>query len=48
MALHVLHYLHHGRAQWGVVANGAITPIPGEFKSTAEFIEANPVERLLF
>jgi 2-keto-4-pentenoate hydratase/2-oxohepta-3-ene-1,7-dioic acid hydratase in catechol pathway len=47
MALHVLHYLHDGRAQWGVVAHGAITPIPGEFKSTAEFIEANPVERLL-
>ncbi|MBC8731483.1 fumarylacetoacetate hydrolase family protein [Paraburkholderia sp. UCT2] len=46
MALHVLHYLHDGRAQWGVVANGAITPIHGEFKSTAEFIEANPVERL--
>ncbi|MFM0125309.1 fumarylacetoacetate hydrolase family protein [Paraburkholderia sp. RL18-101-BIB-B] len=47
MALHVLHYLHQGRAQWGVVTNGAITPIPGEFRSTAEFIEANPVERLL-
>ena len=47
MALHVLHYLHQDRAQWGVVANGAITPIPGEFKSTAEFIQANPVERLL-
>ena len=47
MALHILHYLHQGRAQWGVVANGAITPIPGEFKSTAEFIEAYPVERLL-
>jgi 2,4-diketo-3-deoxy-L-fuconate hydrolase len=47
MALHVLHYLHQDRTQWGVVANGAITPIPGEFKSTAEFIEANPVERLL-
>ncbi|MCX4145270.1 MULTISPECIES: fumarylacetoacetate hydrolase family protein [Paraburkholderia] len=46
MALHVLHYLHHGHAQWGVVANGAITPIPGEFRSTAEFIEANPIERL--
>jgi 2,4-diketo-3-deoxy-L-fuconate hydrolase len=46
MALHVLHYRHHGRAQWGVVANGAITPIPGEFKTTADFIEANPVERL--
>ncbi|WP_341318429.1 fumarylacetoacetate hydrolase family protein [Paraburkholderia sp. IMGN_8] len=47
MALHVLHYLHQDRAQWGVVANGAITPIPGEFESTAEFIEANPVEQLL-
>ena len=47
MALHVLHYLHDGRAQWGVVAHGAITPIPGEFKSTAEFIEGNPLERLL-
>jgi 2,4-diketo-3-deoxy-L-fuconate hydrolase len=47
MALHILHYLHQDRAQWGVVANGAITPIPGEFKSTAEFIEANSVERLL-
>ena len=47
MALHVLHYLHQGRAQWGVVANGAITPILGEFKSTAEFVKANPVERLL-
>jgi 2,4-diketo-3-deoxy-L-fuconate hydrolase len=46
MALHVLHYLHQDRTQWGVVANGAITPIPGEFESTAEFIEANPVERL--
>jgi 2-keto-4-pentenoate hydratase/2-oxohepta-3-ene-1,7-dioic acid hydratase in catechol pathway len=46
MALHVLHYRHHGRAQWGVVANGAITPIPGEFKTTADFIDANPVERL--
>src|ERR1700740_541528 len=46
MALHVLHYLHDGRARWGVVANGAITPIPGEFRSTAGFIQANPVERL--
>ena len=47
MALHVLHYLHDGRAQWGVVADGAITPIPGEFRSTGSFIEANPVEQLM-
>lgn len=46
MALHVLHYRHHGRDKWGVAANGAITPVRGEFKTTAEFIEANPVERL--
>jgi 2,4-didehydro-3-deoxy-L-rhamnonate hydrolase len=46
MAIHVLHYLHDGRAQWGVVAENAITPIPGEFKTTAEFIQANPVEQL--
>ncbi|WP_321945276.1 fumarylacetoacetate hydrolase family protein [Paraburkholderia sp. J10-1] len=47
MAVHVLHYLHDGHAQWGVVADGAITPIPGAFRTTAEFIQANPVERLL-
>jgi len=46
MAVHVLHYLHQGRAQWGVLADNAITPVPGEFNSTAEFVEANPVERL--
>ncbi|HKR42325.1 MAG TPA: fumarylacetoacetate hydrolase family protein [Paraburkholderia sp.] len=47
MAIHVLHYLHDGRAQWGVVADGVITPIPGEFRSTGAFIAANPVERLM-
>lgn len=47
MSLHVLHYQYEGRARWGVVRNGAITPIPGEFATTAEFIAANPVERLV-
>lgn len=47
MPLHVLHYRHEGHARWGVVRNGAITPIPGEFATTAEFIAANPVERLV-
>lgn len=46
MPLHVLHYKHQGRAQWGVVSKGVITPIPGDFKTTADFVEANPVERL--
>ncbi|WP_269501586.1 fumarylacetoacetate hydrolase family protein [Burkholderia sp. IMCC1007] len=46
MSLHVLHYRHEGHARWGVVRNGAITPIPGEFATTAQFIAANPIERL--
>jgi 2,4-didehydro-3-deoxy-L-rhamnonate hydrolase len=46
MALHVLHYRHEGHARWGVVRNGAVTPIEGEFATTAQFIAANPVERL--
>ena len=47
MALHVLHYRHDGHARWGVVRNGAVTPIPGDFATTAHFIAANPVERLI-
>lgn len=47
MALHVLHYRHENHASWGVVRNGAVTPIPGEFATTAQFIAANPVERLV-
>ncbi|WP_175923013.1 fumarylacetoacetate hydrolase family protein [Burkholderia latens] len=46
MPLHVLHFRHRDRAQWGIVANGAVTPIPGEFATTASFLAANPVERL--
>lgn len=46
MSLHVLHYRHDGHARWGVVRNGAITPIPGAFATTAQFIAANPIERL--
>ncbi|WP_175970224.1 fumarylacetoacetate hydrolase family protein [Burkholderia sp. BCC0322] len=47
MSLLVLHFRHNGRAQWGVVANGAVTPIPGDFETTARFLAANPVERLV-
>lgn len=47
MSLLVLHFRHNGRAQWGVVADGAVTPIPGDFDTTARFLAANPVERLV-
>ncbi|MGF6870933.1 fumarylacetoacetate hydrolase family protein [Paraburkholderia sp. MM5477-R1] len=46
MSLHVLHYKYEGLARWGIIRNGAITPIPGEFRTTADFIEANPVASL--
>ncbi|VWC18658.1 fumarylacetoacetate (FAA) hydrolase [Burkholderia lata] len=46
MSLHVLHYKHQGHAQWGVIRQGAITPIPGEFETTADFVRANPIETL--
>lgn len=38
MAVHVVRYSHEGRAQWGVVAAGRITPIPGDFATTGQFV----------
>ncbi|WP_175797172.1 fumarylacetoacetate hydrolase family protein [Burkholderia ambifaria] len=46
MSLHILHYRHHGHARWGVIRQGVITPIPGEFETTAEFVRANRIETL--
>lgn len=46
MPLNVLHFIHQGRAQWGVVRDKLITPIPGEFETTAAFIRTNRVEAL--
>jgi 2,4-didehydro-3-deoxy-L-rhamnonate hydrolase len=47
MSLHVMHFRHCGRAQWGVIGNDLVTPIPGDFETTASFLAANPVERLV-
>ncbi|WP_367190509.1 fumarylacetoacetate hydrolase family protein [Burkholderia sp. Ed8] len=46
MALHVLHYRHQGRAQWGVVTNHRITPIPGDHPTTGEFVRAHRIDEL--
>lgn len=46
MALNVIHFKHNGHAQWGVVRNGLVTPVPGDFATTGEFIVANGFERL--
>ena len=46
MPLNVLHFKHEGRAQWGVVRDGRITPVPGDFATTRAFLEANSIETL--
>lgn len=46
MALNVIHFKHNDRAQWGVVRNGSVTPVPGDFATTGEFVAANTVEQL--
>ncbi|KJK00054.1 fumarylacetoacetate hydrolase [Burkholderiaceae bacterium 26] len=46
MALNVLHYRYQGRAQWGVIRAGMITPIPGEYPTTSAFLQSNTVEAL--
>lgn len=38
MPIHVIHFEHQGRALWGVVRNKTITPIPGDFASTAALV----------
>jgi len=46
MTLNVLHYQYQGRAEWGVVRDGKITPVPGAFATTADFIRGNAIEAL--
>jgi len=46
MALNVIHFRHQGRAQWGIAREGAITPIPGDFATTADFLAANSLQSL--
>ncbi|HME83686.1 MAG TPA: fumarylacetoacetate hydrolase family protein [Roseiarcus sp.] len=46
MPLNVLHFKHEGRAQWGVIRDGRITPVPKAFATTRAFLEANSIEAL--
>lgn len=39
MPVHVIQYAHQGRDQWGVVRDETITPIMGDFPTTATLIE---------
>lgn len=46
MAIHTARYSHQGRIQWGLVSRNRITPLPGEFATTADFIRAHDVGAL--
>ncbi len=46
MSLNVLHFKHDGRAQWGVIHGGRITPVPGAFETTGAFLAANSIDTL--
>jgi 2-keto-4-pentenoate hydratase/2-oxohepta-3-ene-1,7-dioic acid hydratase in catechol pathway len=46
MALNVVRFQHGTRTQWGVIRQGRITPVPGEFPGTAEFIRGTSIAAL--
>jgi 2-keto-4-pentenoate hydratase/2-oxohepta-3-ene-1,7-dioic acid hydratase in catechol pathway len=46
MAINVLRYERAGRIAWGVLRGEFVTPVPGEFTTTGEFIASNPVAEL--
>lgn len=46
MSVAVIHFEHAGRAQWGVVRKGRITPIAGSYPTTAELVRAHDAASL--
>jgi 2,4-didehydro-3-deoxy-L-rhamnonate hydrolase len=46
MAINVARFEHQGRVQWGVVRAGQITPVPGDFATTGDFVRANDAATL--
>lgn len=47
MAVNVVRYEFRGRIQWGVIREGRITPIPGDFPTTKAFITGHSVSDLI-
>ena len=46
MAINIIRFEQHGRAQWGVIRNGQITPVPGDFPTTGDLIAGTSVKDL--
>jgi 2,4-didehydro-3-deoxy-L-rhamnonate hydrolase len=46
MAFNVIRFRHQGIEQWGVVKNGIVTVVPGNFPTTGAFLRAHTPETL--
>lgn len=46
MAINVIHYLHGGKAHWGILHKKGIVPLPGYCTTTADFIAIWPAGKL--
>ena len=46
MSLNIVRFEHQDRTQWGVIRNTHITPIPGEFATTGDFIRGTNLAEL--
>lgn len=46
MPAHTLRYELNGRPQWGLLRDGAVLPIPGDYATTGDFVEAVTADSL--
>jgi 2-keto-4-pentenoate hydratase/2-oxohepta-3-ene-1,7-dioic acid hydratase in catechol pathway len=46
MALNIVRFQHQDRTRWGVLRNQQITPVPGEFPTTGDFIRGTTLDGL--
>lgn len=46
MIVHVVRYQHEDQTRWGVVRGAAVTPVPGEFTTTGDFVRRTSLPQL--
>lgn len=46
MSLNIIRFSHQNRVRWGVIRNGRIMPVPGDFATTGDFIGGTTLAEL--
>lgn len=46
MPLNIIRFEHQGRPQWGVIRGSRITPVPGDFPTTGDFVRSTSLTEL--